>query len=415
VFSLTTTVSLEPDPIPIDLKVVLVGSRLLYYLMSEHLPEFRNLFKVAADFEDAVERSPENVGAVARLIASLAKADGLLPLGRSAVARAIDDLSRRIEDSERLSTGSSGIADLLREADYFARKRHVERIEADDVDSAIAARRRRLERVPDRILEAIERGIVLIDTSGEAVGQINGLSVIQLGEQSFGHPTRITATARLGKGQVIDVQREVELGGAIHSKGVFILSSFLGARFASDKPLALSASLVFEQTYAHVDGDSASTAETCALLSALAGVALRQDLAVTGSMNQHGQVQAIGGVNQKIEGFFDLCQKRGLTGTQGVLIPHSNVQHLMLRSDVVEAVTAGRFSIYPIRTVDEALAVLTGREAGVPDEEGRYPAESVNGRVQLRLEEFAEVARQLGSNTLGSSTDSSVQGPIDHA
>jgi predicted ATP-dependent protease len=269
-------------------------------------------------------------------------------------------------------------------------------VRAENVQQAIEAQTYRADRVRERMQEAIQRDIVLIDTAGEAVGQVNGLSVMMLGNFSFGRPSRITARVRLGKGDVLDIEREVDLGGPLHSKGVLILAGFLGARYAGEEPLSLSASLVFEQSYGGVDGDSASSAELYALLSAIAEVPIRQSLAVTGSVNQHGVVQAIGGVNEKIEGFFDVCQARGLTGEQGVLIPASNVQHLMLRQDVVEAVEAGQFHVYPVETVDQGIEILTGLPAGESDEEGEYPEGSVNELVQQRLAELAERRQAFG-------------------
>jgi predicted ATP-dependent protease len=266
------------------------------------------------------------------------------------------------------------------------------------VQQAIEAQIYRADRIRERMQEAIQRDIVLIDTEGESVGQVNGLSVIMLGNFSFGRPSRITARVRLGKGDVLDIEREVELGGPLHSKGVLILGGFLGARYAGEQPLSLSASLVFEQSYGGVDGDSASSAELYALLSAIAEAPIRQSLAVTGSVNQYGIVQAIGGVNEKIEGFFDVCQARGLSGEQGVLIPASNVQHLMLRQDVVEAVEAGRFHVYPVETVDQGIEILTGLPAGEPDEQGNYPEGSVNHLVKARLAELAEKRQEFGAS-----------------
>jgi predicted ATP-dependent protease len=261
----------------------------------------------------------------------------------------------------------------------------------------VAAQITRLARIRDKDLEAIDRGIVLIETQGRALGQVNGLSVLQLGGFAFGRPSRITARVRLGGGKVIDIEREVKLGGPLHSKGVLILSGFLAGRYAIDRPLSLSATLVFEQSYGGVDGDSASSAELYAMMSALSGVSLRQNLAVTGSVNQVGQVQAIGGVNEKIEGFFDVCDKRGLSGTQGVLIPKANVDHLVLREDVVAAAAAGRFFIYPVETIDEGIALLTDREAGERDAEGRYPEGSINGLVEARLVAFATARQAFGA------------------
>jgi lon-related putative ATP-dependent protease len=401
-----STVSLEPEPIPLDVKVVLMGERLLYYLLCAYDPDFRELFKVAADFDDRVERNTANSQLYARLIGTLASKEQLRPFNRGAVARIIDESARLAGDSERLSSHMQSIADLLREADHWAGETGHKAVEAVDVQKAIDGQIRRLDRVRERLYEEINRGTLLIDTGGARTGQVNGLSVLQVGDFSFGQPWRITATARLGRGEVVDIEREVELGGAIHSKGVLILSNFMASRYAQNQPLSLSASLVFEQSYGMVEGDSASVAELCALLSALAEAPVRQSLAVTGSVNQHGQVQAIGGVNEKIEGFYDVCNARGLTGDQGVLIPAANVKHLMLREDVVAAANAGQFNIYPVETIDEAVSLLTGLPAGECDEQGNFPEGSVNYRVQQRLQklskirqEFAEAAKTEGGKS----------------
>lgn len=389
--SIASTTTLEPEPIPLDLKVVLVGDRLLYYLLQEYDPEFGRLFKVAADFSEDIRRDDDATRLYARLIASRQRSANLRPLGRDAVARVIEQAARRAEDGERLSLHMGSLDDLLREADYWAGKAGAERVQAEHVQQAVAAGIRRASRIRERVHEEITRGIQLVDVDGERIGQVNGLSVISLGEFSFGRPSRITATARLGEGEVVDIEREVELGGAIHSKGVLILSSYLAWRYSTDLPLSLAASLTFEQSYGLVEGDSASVAELCALLSVLADAPIRQSLAVTGSVNQHGEVQAIGGVNEKIEGFFDVCAARGLTGRQGVIIPASNRPHLMLRHDVVEAVREGRFHVHAVSHVDQAATLLTGLQAGVPDEAGQWPPESLNARVQARLTTLAQL------------------------
>jgi lon-related putative ATP-dependent protease len=393
--SLISTVSLEPEAIPLDVKVALFGNRLLYYLLWQLDPDFGELFKVAADFEEQMDRNGENQLLYAQLIGTLARKEELRPFDRGAVARVIEHSARMAGDTEKLSTQMRNITALLREADYWAGEAGNGAVTAADVQQAIDAQIYRSDRLRERVQEAILRDTLLIDTKGERIGQINGLSVIQLGNFSFGRPTRITAQMRLGKGEVVDIEREVELGGPIHSKGVLILSGFLGARYAGERPLSLSASLVFEQSYGGVEGDSASSAELYALLSAIARVPIKQSLAVTGSVNQHGQVQAIGGVNEKIEGFFDVCQARGLTGEQGVLIPVSNVKHLMLRQDVIEAVDARQFHIYPVETIDQGIEILTGVPAGERDEEGNYPEESVNYLVEARLAELAEKRAQF--------------------
>jgi lon-related putative ATP-dependent protease len=395
-YSLVATASLEPEPIPLDVKVVLVGERPLYYLLSTLDPEFCELFKVAADFEEQIDRTPEGEELYARLLGTFARREKLRPLERGAVARAVEHASRRAGDSEKLQVHAESLADLLREADHIASEADVETVNAAHVQAAIDAWIRRASRIRERVQEDIRRGTVLIDTKGEAVGQVNGLSVLQLGGYAFGRPSRITARVRLGNGSVVDIEKEVALGGPLHSKGVLILAGFLGQRFASERPLSLAASLVFEQSYSGVDGDSASCAELVALLSALAEAPVRQARAITGSVNQHGQVQPIGGVNEKVEGFFDVCRASGLTGAEGVLIPASNVKHLMLRADVVAAAEQGLFHIWPVETVDQAVELLTGLAAGERGEDGRFAEGSVNRRADDRLAEFARKARAFG-------------------
>lgn len=381
-----STVSLEPEPIPLDVKVVLVGGREIYYLLHAYDPEFSKLFKVAVDFEEDLPRSQENDLAYARLIAAIARRDALRPLERTAVARVIDRQVREAGDSERISASMQALADLLRESDYWAHADGKSVIEAGHVERAIQAKVDRMDRVRDRLLRETLRGSLLIDTSGSRTGQVNGLSVVQLGDFAFGMVHRITARTRLGSGRVIDIERESQLGGRIHSKGVLIMSGYLAGRYAANKPLSLSASLVFEQSYGGVDGDSASSAELYALISALADIPISQAFAVTGSVDQHGDIQAIGGVNEKIEGFFDLCRARGLDGRQGVLIPESNVKNLMLRYDVIDAVEQGLFAIYPVGCVDDGIALLTG-----------VAAEDVHERAEAKLAEYAERARSFGA------------------
>lgn len=388
--SLVSTISLEPEAIPLRVKVALFGEQMLYYLLWQLDPEFRELFKVAADFATEMDRSKESQELYARMIATLARQDDLRPFDRTGVARVIEHSARMVGDSAKLSTQVQNLSDLLQEANYWAGQSGNGTITAGDVQRAIDAQIYRSDRLRERAQEAILRETLLIDTEGEKVGQANGLSVMSLGNFWFGRPTRITAQVRLGKGEVIDIEREVKLGGPIHSKGVMILSAFLGARYAEEHPLSLSASLVFEQSYSGVEGDSASSAELYTLLSAISEVPIKQSFAVTGSVNQLGQVQAIGGVNAKIEGFFDICQARGLTGEQGVLIPASNVKHLMLRHDVVEAVEKGEFHVHAVETIDEGIEILTGLPAGEVDEEGNYPEGSINYLVRKRLTELAE-------------------------
>ncbi len=383
-YSWISTVSLEPEPIPLHIKVVLLGDRLLYYLLCHYDPDFGELFKIAADFEDDMPRIPENNLAYARLVAGLAHKEGLRHFDKTAVARIIEHSARIAGDAEKLTTHMQTISDVLREANYWAGEAGHEFVTAVDVQKALDAQEYRAGRIRERILEAMMEQTLLIATDGTVTGQINGLAVYDLGNVTFGKPNRITARIRLGKGEVIDIERQAEMGGPIHSKGVMILTGFLGARYAGERPFSLSATLVFEQSYSEVEGDSASLAELAALMSALADTPIKQSLAVTGSVNQRGQVQAIGGVNEKIEGFFELCQTRGLTGDQGVLIPAANVRHLMLKETVVQAVAEGQFHIYPVETVEEAIELLTGSTAG-----------EIDGRIIAHLDKMAETVREF--------------------
>lgn len=392
--SLISTTSLEPEPIPLQVKIILTGDPMLYYLLNYYDPEFQDYFKVAADFANSVDRN-NNQMAYAQLLATIARREKLRPLSRQAVARVIEHSARLADDSEKLLTHLRSIKDLLTEADHCAGENGHSVIANSDVQLAIDQKIRRLDRLRDRLYENIQRGTVMIATDGMVAGQINGLSVLQLGEFAFGQASRITATTRMGNGKVVDIEREAELGGAIHSKGVMILSNLIASRYARTTPFSLAASVVFEQSYGHVEGDSASMAELCAILSSLAQVPLRQDLAITGSVNQLGQIQPVGGINEKIEGFFDICHARGLTGNQGVLIPASNVPHLMLRWDVVHAAQNGQFHIYPINHVDQALAMLSGLAAGEKNAEGQFPPESFNGRVAAELTKFTSLIKEF--------------------
>jgi predicted ATP-dependent protease len=397
--SLISTVTLEPEPIPLDVKVVLIGERALYYQLCQLDPEFADLFKIAADFEETIDWTDEAVPRYAQLLGSLARGDGLRPLTKHATARVIEHGSRVCSDAGKLSIRIEGIADLLREANYWAARRGSTRIDPEAIEQAIDAQRERDGRVRELMQEQVLRETVLIETRGERIGQVNGLSVLQLGTHAFGRPCRISCSVRLGRGELLDIEREVQLGGPLHSKGVLILGGFLGARFGQQAPLAVSARLVFEQSYGGIDGDSASSAELYALLSALAELPLAQGLAVTGSVNQHGEVQAIGGVNEKIEGFFELCAARGLDGTQGVLVPTANVKHLMLAPEVIEAVQEKLFAVYAVDHIDQGIELLTGMRAGRRRADGSYSAGSVNGKVAERLRQFAEHSRSASGGS----------------
>ncbi|MES3630268.1 MAG: ATP-binding protein [Longimonas sp.] len=395
---LIRTVSLDPEPIPLNVKLVLVGERWLYHLLCAYDPDMEELFKVMADFDDRMDFDDAHVQDYTELLATMAREADLPPLDRSGVARIMERSLRIAQDQQKLSAQVDAIRDLLVEAGYRARKDGADQIAASHVQAARDAQTRRADRLRERIYESIERDTLYVDTDGAVVGQINGLSVLEQSGFAFGRPNRITARVRLGQGDIVDIERETALGGPLHAKGVLVLSGFLSGRYAPEHPLSMHASLVFEQSYGGIDGDSASSAELYALLSALAEVPIKQSLAVTGSVNQHGVVQPIGGVNEKIEGFFDICTRDGLTGEQGVLIPQSNVPHLMLRADVVEAVEAGTFHVYPIETIDEGIALLTGEPAGTRGDNGSYPAESINGRVEERLLTFARQRQRFGLN-----------------
>ena len=394
---LPSTTMLEPETIPCDLKVVLIGERMLYYLLADLDPEFREHFKVIADFDDVVERDGKALKLFPRLIATTARKEGMPPFHRLAVAGLSEYVARLAGHAGKLSSDIEALTDLMQEASHFARQTEHDAVTREDVQNAWDAQIRRHDRLNKLLQEQIIEETILVDTDGEAVGQINGLSVIQVGQTAFGKPSRISARVRMGRGNVVDIEREVKLGGPLHSKGVLILSSYLGATYLPDKPLSLSASLVFEQSYGGVDGDSASSAELYALLSALSGAAINQSFAVTGSVNQNGQVQAIGGVNEKIEGYFDVCAERGLTGRQGVLIPAANVKHLMLHHRVVEAVRDGKFAVHAVSTIDEGIEILTGVAAGVRDTDGKFPDGTIGQRVEAKLLALAEARKAFAT------------------
>jgi len=390
---LPSTTMLEPETIPCDLKIALIGERLLYYLLADLDPEFREHFKVIADFDDVIDRDGKATDLFPRLIATTARREGMPDFDRRAVAGLSEYVARLAGHAGKLSSDIEALTDLMQEASHFARKADRSVVTQDDVQNARDAQIRRHDRLNKLLQEQIIEETVVVDTDGESVGQINGLSVLQIGQTAFGKPSRISARIRMGRGNVVDIEREVKLGGPLHSKGVLILSSYLGATYLPDKPLSLSASLVFEQSYGGVDGDSASSAELYALISALSGVPINQSFAVTGSVDQNGRVQAIGGVNEKIEGYFDVCAARGLTGRQGVLIPASNVKHLMLHQRVVQAVRDGKFSIHAVSTIDEGIELLTGVPAGARGEDGKFPDGTIGQRVEAKLLELAEARK----------------------
>ena len=393
--SLANTVSLEPESIPFDVKVILTGEPKLYYLLQELDHEFSQLFKVSADFARTTKRDSKNIQNYARMIAAVQQDCEARPLEKASVGRIIEEASRAADDAEKLSLHVDDMRDLLSEANYWAGKKGHDLVRLEDVEQAIAKQEHRQDRYRELMHEQVLRGIRMIDTEGSRIAQVNALSVLQNGRYRFGQASRITATARLGRSGVVDIEREAKLGGEIHSKGVMILSSYLANRYAANQPLPLAASLAFEQSYGMVDGDSASAAELCVLLSALGEIPLKQSLAVTGSINQLGEVQAIGGVNEKIEGFFEVCANRGLTGEQGVIIPAANQVHLMLHNDVREAVSQGKFHIYPVQQITEVMQLLSGMQPGSLDDKGEYPKQSFNYRIQQRIEKLQSMQRKF--------------------
>lgn len=392
-----STVTLEPEPVPLEVKVVLIGHPALYQLLLNYDEDFRKLFKVRADFAIDMARTPEAEQAYALFVSTITHQDAALPFERSAVARVVDYGSRAVGDQTRLSTRFGDIADVVREAGHVATRQGRAAVTAADVAAAELARRFRGSLSEERLQDAVAQGTLLIDTQGRSIATINGLAVYTVGEDAFGHPARITASVGPGQRGVISIEREVELSGPIHGKGVLILSGYLVHQYGREAPLGLNASLVFEQSYGTIEGDSASLAELFALISALAETPLRQDVAVTGSVNQHGRVQAVGGVTEKVEGFFDVCRRQGLTGRQGVLIPAANRTHLMLRDDLVAEVAAGRFHVWMVDDVAAGFELLAGRRLGERDARGRFPADLINAAIAARLARFARVLRSPGA------------------
>ncbi len=397
-YALISTTTLEPEPIPIDLKVVLIGERIFYYLLYHYDPDFKELFKVSADFEEDMPRNDENTRLYAQMIGTIAQKHALLPLSAEAVARVIEHSAREAQNASKISTHVGTLSDLLKEADYWARKVQRSVTEKADIETALQAQKERINRIQNRLYEQISDGTIMINTAGSAVGVINALTFISLGGHRFGLPSRITARTRLGKGEIIDIERKSELGGPIHAKGVMILSAYLGSTYAKELPFNLSASLVFEQSYAMVEGDSASSTELYAILSSLAELPIAQNIAVTGSVNQFGEIQAIGGINEKIEGFYDICMLRDPDGKYGVIIPQANVKHLMLKQEVVEAAKNEKFTVYAVQNIQEGIAILTATEAGETDKMGHYPKDSINGRIMTRLQNFTKTLQKYSKS-----------------
>lgn len=387
-------ISLEPISIPLDVKIILLGDRTTYYSFCNHDPDFSELFKVAVDFDEQIERNKKNIKLYARLIGTIAKREGVRPFQSNAVAAIIDHSSRLAEDINKLSTHIRNIDDLILESNYWASLTDKTTVDATDVKRAINAQIHRIDRSREQYYEDINRNFILIDTHGEAIGQTNCLSVVKVGNFSYGHPTRLTANVRIGKGKIIDIQREIDMAGPMLTKGGLIISNFIASYYNQHQPFSLSASISFEQIYGEIDGDSASIAELCVILSALSDAPIKQYLAVTGSANQFGEVQAVGGVNAKIEGFYDICHTRGLNGRQGVLIPSSNLKNLMLREEVVDAVKKKKFFIYQIEDVAQAITLLTGIPAGKRNSKGVFPKDTINYLVEKRLQEYADRANK---------------------
>lgn len=395
-----TTKGLQPESIPLDVKVILIGHSRFYHLLYALDLDFKELFKVKADFDTSMDRTKENMQKYAAFVCTFCRKEKLKHLDSSGVAKIIEYGSRLAADQEKLSTQFAEIADIIREANFYATLENSSYVTAIHVTKAIEEKVYRSNLIQEKIREMIERGILLIDTEGEAVGQVNGLSVMSLGDFSFGVPSRVTASVGLGREGIVDIQREARLGGPIHTKGVMILGGYLSDKYAKDKPLSLTARLVFEQSYGMVEGDSASSTELYAILSALSNVPINQKIAVTGSVNQKGEVQAIGGVNEKVEGFFEVCKAKGLNG-QGVLIPESNVQNLMLKEEVVKAVQEGKFHIYSVRTINQGIEFLTGKEAGKRRDDGTFKAGTGNYLVDQRLKSMAEKLKEFPEFVVG--------------
>ena len=395
-YSLVSTTSLEPEPIPTSVKVVLIGERIVYYLLYHYDPDFKELFKVNADFEDEMPRNDKNLDLYARMIGTIAKNQNLLPLTPEAVARVIEQSSRDVSHSLKFSTHIGTLSDLLKEADYWSQKNNHKLIAKEDIEEALSTQIERKNRIQLKLYEQIDDGTIMINVSEEAVvGQINALSYISIGGHQFGIPSRITARSRIGKGEIIDIERKVELSGPIHSKGVMILSAYIGSKYAKDIPLSLSSSLVFEQSYGKIEGDSASSTELYAIISSICEVPIKQNIAVTGSVNQFGEIQPIGGVNEKIEGFFDICMRKDKKASYGVIIPNTNIKHLMLKSEILEAVKKGNFAIYGVATIDEGISILTGMEAGEVNTKGDFPKKSINGRVVSHLKKLSNAMKEF--------------------
>ena len=387
---------MKPEPVPLDLQVILIGRDYLLRLLYMYDDDFRDLFKVKAEFDSVMEVSKSNIKDLCGFLTGLCQEESLLKLTAEAMAKTIEFAHRLANHQQKLSTQIEEVADVIREAHYYAQEENSTEINSKHIHKAIEEKKYRSNLIQKKIKELIEEGVIFIDLEGEKIGQINGLSVIDIGDLSFGRPNRITATTSIGKEGIIDIEKEVKLGGPIHSKGVLILSGFLFEKFGKDKPLNLSVQLVFEQSYSGVEGDSASSAELYTILSSLAGLPIKQGIAVTGSVNQNGEVQAVGGINEKIEGYFEICKQAGLTGDQGVIIPKANSRHLMLKEDLIKSVSSGKFHIWVVETIAEGFEILTGVKSGTVTfdrDKGTllFEAGSSFDRINSRLEQMTKV------------------------
>ena len=388
--------TLKPEPIPLNIKIILVGSEDIYQALYQYDEDFRKLFKIKVDFDDIMERNEENITKLAQFVSAFCQKGKTIHFDRSGVAKVVEYSSRMVEEQNKMSTRFNDIVEILCESSTWAEIEGVDFVKAEHVNKALKEKNHRSDKYDKRLLEYIKDGTILVDTEGSVVGQINGLSILDMGDYAFGKPTRITAATYMGKNGIINIEREIEMSGTSHSKGVFILNGYLGQKYAQEMPLSLSASLCFEQLYNGVDGDSASSTELYAILSSLAELPIKQSIAVTGSVNQKGEIQPIGGATHKIEGYFELCNERGLTGEQGVIIPNQNVRNLVLNDEVIAAVREGKFHIYPIKTIDEGIEILTGVTAGTKNEYGSYPDGTVNYRVNQKLKYFATTVAGFG-------------------
>ncbi len=391
--------TLKPEPIPVDVKVILVGSEYIYQMLYEYDEEFRKLFKIKVDFDAEMERNSANTRKLAQFIGSFCSRENSPHFDKTGVAKVVEYSSRLVQDQTKLSTRFNDIVEILSESAAWAEIEGCSLVTGEHVKKAIQEKIYRSNKYDKKLLKLLEDGAIMIDTEGEVVGQINGLTIIDTGDYSFGKPSRITANTFMGERGIVNIEREVEMSGTSHSKGIMILSGYIGQKYAQNMPLSLTASLCFEQLYGGVDGDSASSAELYAVLSSLSEVPIKQSIAVTGSVNQKGEIQPIGGVTEKVEGFFELCKLRGLNGQHGVIIPYQNIKNLVLNDEVIEACKEGKFNVYAVKTIDEGIEILTGKKAGTKKENGKYPAGTINYLVYEKLKKFSKIASEAEKTT----------------